>query len=528
VAVVAVVLTGCHVGAVGPSLLRVGSDRSVAVPVQCRHDTEACTGTAVVRVDGLDSDAVPYTVAPGGTEVVDVTLTEQQYDLVPSDVYVPAEVRLDSTGPAPARLETAVRGLRRAGPTTRRVSIAPDGSDPNQGSTGGVISSDGRYVAFFSEASNLVPEDANTFGDIFRHDAVTGEISLVSVAWDGSGATGGVQSGGPAMSADGRHVAFLAWPGKLVPGVTSGPHQVFVRDVLAGVTTHVSVSTDGAQGNDFSYQPAISADGRYVAFRSLADNLVPGDTNNQPDVFVHDRLTSTTTRVSVSSTGAQAAWVGSTWGSIPALSADGRYVAFESLAGNLVPGDTNGTYDAFVHDRLTGTTTRVSVRNDGSQVSGVSNIPNISADGRYIAFVSTASNLVPGDTNGLQDVFLHDRLTGATTAISTTTDGTTANRQSSGPDIGADGRYVAYTSSASNLVPGDTNDITDVFIYDRLAGTTTRASVAFDGAESNDSLRGGAPDITPDGRHVVFTSKAWNLVPGLTKPWTRVFVRDLD
>jgi archaellum component FlaF (FlaF/FlaG flagellin family) len=339
---VALVLTGCHLDAVGSSLLSVAPDRSVVVSLRCRHDTEACTGTAVVRVDGLDSEAAPYTVAPGSTEAVVVTLTEEQYALVPADLYLPAEVRLDNTGPGAAGTQTAVRGLRRAGPTTRRVSIAADGSEPNEQAYPGALSEDGRYVAFQSKASNLVPGDTNRANDVFVHDGLTGVTSRVSVASDGTQM--GAEVGGPAMSADGRHVAFL----KI---------DVFVHDRVTGETTPVSVATDGTQGDSRSYHPAVSADGRYVAFRSLSSNLVPGDTNGQSDVFVHDRLDGTTTRVSVSSSGAQANLEASgSWAGTPSISADGRFVAFESFASNLVPGDTNGTYDVFVHDRFTGVT----------------------------------------------------------------------------------------------------------------------------------------------------------------------------
>ena len=163
---------------------------------------------------------------------------------------------------------------------------------------------------------------------------------------------------------------------------------------MPGNTTRVSVASDGTQSNNSSYNPSISANGRYVAFESEATNLVRGDTNNFRDIFVHDRQTGQTTRVSVASDGTQAN--GHSYD--PSISADGRYVAFASLANNLVSGDTNDQQDIFVHDRQTGQTTRVSVASDGTQASGHSFNPSISADGRYVAFVSSASNLVGGDT----------------------------------------------------------------------------------------------------------------------------------
>jgi|GEM_PF-1585857 len=236
------------------------------------------------------------------------------------------------------------------------------------------------------------------------------------------------------------------------------------------VVQRVSVASGGTQGNGDSGCPSISADGRYVAFQSYASNLVPGDTNGTWDVFVHDRLTGQTTRVSVASDGTQ----GNGDSECPSISADGRYVAFASLASNLVPGDTNGTWDVFVHDRLTGQTTRVSVASGGAQGNSGSWCPSISADGRYVAFQSYASNLVPGDTNGVLDVFVHDRLTGQTTRVSVASDGTQGDSYSFGSSISADGRYVAFSSLASNLVPGDTNDKPDIFVAAAVEPTAMR------------------------------------------------------
>src|SRR5205814_1263965 len=197
-------------------------------------------------------------------------------------------------------------------------------------------------------------------------------------------------------SADGRFVAFAAWARNLAPGDTNGFGDVFVHDRGTGVTERLSVDGAGTEANDTIHQPAISADGRFVAFVSAATNLVPGDTNGLSDVFVHDRRTRRTERVSVDSAGTQADGASAS----PALSADGRFVAFSSSATNLVPGDTNGQADVFVHDRRTGTTERVSVDSAGTGANGWSERPSISADGRFVAFCSYATNLVPRDTNG--------------------------------------------------------------------------------------------------------------------------------
>ncbi len=300
-------------------------------------------------------------------------------------------------------------------------------------------------------------------------DRQTGAIEVVSVSSDGAHGNG--RSYEPSISADGRYVAFESDATNLVPGDTNGSNDIFVHDRQTGVTERVSVSSDGAQGNQYSYYPFISADGRYVAFESRATNLVPGDTNISYDVFVHDRQTGVTERVSVSSGGTQ----GKNNSQHPAISADGRYVAFMSYASNLVPGDTNGTYDVFVRDQQTGVTERVSVSSDGTQGNSISYAPSISGDGRYVALSSYASNLVPGDTNGTSDIFVRHRQTGVTERVSVSSGGTQGNGDSRVPAISADGRYVAFESDASYLVPGDTNGAWGVFVRDRWGLARTKA-----------------------------------------------------
>jgi Periplasmic component of the Tol biopolymer transport system len=249
-----------------------------------------------------------------------------------------------------------------------------------------------------------------------------------------------------------------------VPGDTNGTWDIFVRDWWAGTTTRVNVSSDGGQqADDFSFGAAISADGRYVVFGSVASNLVPGDTNGTYDIFVRDLSTGTTSRADVSSDGTQAN--GGFYNYTVAISADGRYVAFGSVASNLVPDDTNGRQDIFVRDRWAGTTSRVSLASDGSQANGHSMSTAISGDGRWVAFGALASNLVPGDTNGSQDIFLRDRWAGSTSRVSVASDGTQANGASFGPAVSNNrGPVVAFGSVASNLVPDDTNNTADTFV----------------------------------------------------------------
>ena len=253
----------------------------------------------------------------------------------------------------------------------------------------------------------------------------------------------------------------------------------------------------------------------------MASNLVPGDTNRDWDVFVHDRRTGTTELVSVAS---DATTPGNGDSGYPQISADGRFVAFLSDASDLVPGDTNGVTDIFVRDLQTGTTERVSVGSSGAQANGQSLGPTISGDGRFVAFRSAASNLIQGDTNGVGDIFVRDTQAGTTDLVSVASDGTKGNGDSYGPSISADGRFVVFRSKASNLVAGDTNGKDDIFRYDRRTATTELVSVDSSGAQSNRNSY--APFTNADGRFVVFWSGASNLVPGDTNGFHDGFLRD--
>jgi len=355
--------------------------------------------------------------------------------------------------------------------------------------------------------------------DAFVRDMLDGVTSLVSVS--SLGAQGDDLSDPQDISADGRYVAFISRATNLVPNDTNGAQDIFVRDIQDGKTTRVSIATGGTEGNDTSNGVRISDDGRYVAFYSWATNLVAGDTNGQPDVFVHDRQTGTTERVSVATGGEQA----NDQSRGIAISGDGRYVAFRSWATNLVPGDTNGEPDIFVHDRQTGATERVSVATGGGQSNGESSQPALSADGRYVAFDSVADNLVPGDSNDVTDVFVHDRQTGVTERVSVSTNDDEGNDASSEASISADGSQVAFDSWASNLVPGDANGALDVFVRDRSTHVTARISINFnDGGDSNDGSYDA--DISANGRYVVFTSDATNIVYGDNNGLRDVFIHD--
>jgi Tol biopolymer transport system component len=396
-----------------------------------------------------------------------------------------------------------------------RVSVASDGTQANDETWSPSISADSRYVAFSSHASNLVPDDNNDDADVFVHDRATGATTRVSIAGDGT--EGDYFSSEPSLSGDGRYVAFSSYATNLVPGDTNSFTDVFVHDRTTGETTRVSVASDGSQGNWYAYSPSISADGRYVAFDSRADNLIPNDANFYHDVYVHDRATGEIEVVSVASNGVQAnneAWS-------PSISADGRYVAFASFATNLTPND--GDYwDVYVHDRVMGETTLVSAANDGTAGNEDSSAPRISADGRFVAFASLADNLVPDDTNGFEDIFVHDRVTRQTVRVSVSSNGTEGNDTSYDPSISAAGRYVAFTSFADNLALGDDNGARDTFVYDRTTRQTTLISIAPDGTQGNGISTN--PVVANDGRYVTFDSDASTLVPGDSNGESDVFV----
>jgi Tol biopolymer transport system component len=389
---------------------------------------------------------------------------------------------------------------------TTRVSVDSSGTQANNGSYDPAISAGGRYVAFRSDADNLVATDTNSASDIFVHDTQTGTTTRVSVDSSGTQANNG--SYAPAISAGGRYVAFRSDADNLVATDTNGASDIFVHDTQTGATTRVSVDSSGAQANGPSLAPAISADGIYVAFYSGATDLVANDTNGVYDIFVHNIQAGATTRVSVDSTGAQADFNSYS----PAISANGKYVAFASGATNLVSGDTNGAYDIFIHDTQTGATTRVSMNSSGTQADGPSFEPAISADGRYVAFESDATNLVAADTNGNRDIFIHHPQTGATTRASVDSSGAQANNDSSSPVISIDGGFVAFDSAASNLVTNDTNGVYDIFIHQPQVqvGATTRVSVNSLGIGANNDCED--PVISGDGRYVAFSTYASNLV----------------
>lgn len=407
----------------------------------------------------------------------------------------------------------------------QRVSLASDGTEGNDSSAvfGNYVSGNGRYVAFGSLASNLVPGDTNNATDIFVYDLLTKQMERVSVASDGTqGNEVSVNSVG--MSKDGRYVVFHSRASNLVPGDTNGQDDVFIRDRQAGITQRVSIGSDGTQGDNFSGfgYVYVSDDGRSVAYESLSSNLVPNDTNLKNDVFVFDRQTNENHRVSVASDGTQ----GNNGSYVLDMSPDGRYILFSSSATNLIAGDTNNSSDVFMYDMQTGQTIRLSLGTGGIQGNGDSDDGAFSDDGRFIGFTSLASNLVSGDTNNAEDVFVFDRQNKTTTRVSVSSNGSQSpGGYIFGTSISPDGRFVVFATIADGLVPGDTNGLWDVFVRDTALGTTTLVSVRADGSQSNgQNGTSRKPTISDDGKIIAFSSSASNLVPGDTNGKTDVFI----
>jgi len=402
--------------------------------------------------------------------------------------------------------------------STLRASVDSAGGQASSQSHAAAPSADGRIVAFHAYANDLVPGDTNSDLDVFVHDFDTGQTERVSISTAGTQANG--SSTDASLSGDGRYVAFTSSATNLVTGDVNGWNDVFVRDRQTQTTFRASVSALGGEANGASLGPAFSADGNYLTFLTSATNLVPGGTSGW-EVLVRDMTTGSVARVSV----AQGGGFPDGPCAEPSLSADGSLVVFSSVATNLVPNDTNAAQDLFVRDRLAGVTTRVNVTSSGAQTSGPGGAQTLggrlSGDGRLVVYWSDAGNIVPGDSNGYSDVFLHDRVTGETTRISTDAFGTQANFPSRNPTISADGRFVAFQSWATNLIPGDTNASYDAFVRDRFTPSLARVSVDSSGQESNGHTY--EPAISADGTHVVFESDASNLVAADTNGTYDVF-----
>ncbi|MGH8974461.1 MAG: TolB family protein, partial [Acidimicrobiia bacterium] len=415
--------------------------------------------------------------------------------LVPAGAATTAAAQTAPDAPAPAAV-------------TSRVSVASGGAQARGGGPSVIeslaTSGDGSVVAFVSNATNLVPGDANGVFDVFTYEVASGRTTRINVAADGSEATAPSQD--VAISADGNVVAFVSASANLVPGDTNGQKDVFVRDRQAGTISRISQATGGAQAQAASGQPVLSSDGRWVAFSSPAGELAGGDLNGVSDVFLHDRVGAITTRVSVDSAGGDPDGPSVA----PDLSADGTVVAFESRATDLLQGGADGNNLADVFVAASGVITRVNVGAPVPQ-GGDSGAPSLSADGRYVAYTSAATNIAPPDPQPGTDVFLYDRTAGTTRRVSMAGASGAPDGPSHSADVLAAGTHVlvAFASEATNLVTGDGNEAPDAFVRDVSTDTTTRESLDAAGGEADGASA--APQLAADGGLVTFVSNAPNL-----------------
>ncbi len=372
-------------------------------------------------------------------------------------------VAYDTSATAESRSIRDVFVRRVGGSELRLVSSAPDGSSADGPSVAASLSADGLVVAFESYAANLVAGDGNQKRDVFVREG-TDPVELVSVGLDGQPANG--PSGEVDLDSTGRFAAFTSAASNLVPGDDNDATDVFVRDLRAGVTTRVSETADGTGGDADSRAPAISPDGGFVSFASKAANLVRGDSRAHPDVFLKAVNRGAIRRVSVSSREKpQNAAVPSKFAQVSDVSRGGRFVVFDSDATNLVASDKRGHTDVFLRDTKKGTTRRASVARGEANSDSV--YPRITPNGRFVTFESFASNLYLTDAEG-PNSFMFDRVTRFTTLLDVTNSAkpkepTRASQILQRPSVSADGNLTAFTSYA-DLVASDTNRRADAYL----------------------------------------------------------------
>jgi hypothetical protein len=404
-------------------------------------------------------------------------------------------------------------GLLLAGTASafERINISTAGDQANDEGFFSEASSNGRFVIFESRATNLVPNDTNFVGDVFLRDRQLQTTELLSVGLGGGPAFGGISTN-PHLSADMAFATFSSRSTNLVAGDFNGVEDAFVRDLGSGVIERISVHTNGAEGDGASQPSGLSATGRYVVFKSFATNLVDSDTNTTPDIFVRDRMSGTTERVNVSSTGSEGnqAQVPDIFAGSGSITSDGRFVAFATIASDLVAGDTNDATDVFLRDRTLGTTTRISVSAAGVQGDDETRTVVVSADGRYAAMGSLANNLVAVDTNTFTtDIFLRDLTTGETTLVNRNEQGTqSVNNILHG--LSANGRWLVWSTTTVTLIPNDPEtapNVFDIFVYDRTTGEIARVT-----AGSNTTEASSRATISADGRTIAFRSGDPDLV----------------
>lgn len=410
------------------------------------------------------------------------------------------------------------------------------GAKQNDGAVFIAVSQNARVVVWETLATNLSPDDGDALYDVYARDTDTGVTELVSRA-SGLGPKGNGNSRYPTVSSDGRFVAYTSESTNLDPADTTTRGDTYVRDLQTGATILADRATgaNGVKGNGDGFDGmAMSADGRYVAWTTYSNNLDPADTDGDvTDVYVRDLVTNTTTLVdrATGTPGAKA----NTGSRNPEPSADGRYVAFDSLATNLSPDDPDTTQDIYVRDLQANTTTLVSRATgaSGAKGNGASTQPSISDDGRYVAFNSAATNLSPDDADSTNDVYVRDLQTSTTYLASRATGAAGAKGNAISffnldRNLSGDGRYVSFISNATNLDPADTESFPDMYVRDLQTNTTILASRANGptGAQANFAAQ--SPTISTDGRYAAFMSGSTNLNPDDTDTKGDLYVRDLQ
>lgn len=385
----------------------------------------------------------------------------------------------------------------------QRVSTTSAGNQVNDSAHNASVSANGRYVLFESFSGGFVDGDTNGQSDVFLKDLLTGSLTLVSRASDGS--LGVDASYNAQFSPDGQFVTFESRSGNFVPGDVIGAQDIFRKNLSTGVVTRLTTAFDGVEANHGSGELSLTSNGRYAVFTSYASNLTLNDTNDSNDIFLRDLATGAITRVSVGRDGIQ----GNGSSGQASVSADGRYVVFRSISTNLVGGDTNGVADIFYKDLITDAIVRLSISNGGQQANNDCRNPKFSADGRYVIFESDASNLVDGDTNGKVDIFRKDLLAGELVRVSTKSDGSQVGDNSSDASISADGRYILFRSNGHDIVEAD-SFYDGAFRKDMLTGKVVRISDA--GASEVNGHSAGAR-FSPDGRYITFETNGRDVLP---------------
>jgi hypothetical protein len=376
---------------------------------------------------------------------------------------------------------------------TQRASVSSSGAIAETGCWAPAVSASGRYVVFTSNAKNLAQPVASwppSLSNVFLRDLSSGATAVVSVGASVQAANDSSDSA--SVSSDGRYVAFISYATNLTAPAGVGQAEVYLRDMVSGTTTRVSVPTNASfpNPNGWSSYVSISASGDWITFSCAASNLITGDVNSAEDIFLYSRLSGALTGITVD----PLSLIGNGASTAPRVSDTGDFVTFTSSASNLTPGDNNNVSDVFVWERATDTFKRASRSAAGVSGNGASYSGSVSTDGVWASFSSTASNLVAGDTNGVSDVFRKNLTTGAIERVSVSSTGQQGVGGSDGPTSSSDGRFVAFYSTAGNLVPGDTNGQGDVFLH----GPPCSDQIIYCTAKTNSN--GCVPTICSSGR----------------------------